>query len=259
VPILARDSPRFHGNFGVLVRSWRDRSGQLPQRWLKIPTPCPVGAVGLAPEYGRRSGNTLATLMRVRRRAVILAILFCTPAAATAALSNLSPEQVAAAIDHGRRVYDERVANRLPIDDLEPPYVADLGPQIGRALLYTEFSALALEAGRFRAIGRELTRAEIDRVLKPLRGRLRFSVTLVGSTRDFLRSYTAELVQGEHNHRSETWDVFRASQRTSGSWVAAGHYVFAVSDVDLAAPVTLVLRDTAGQEIRFEFALGAVR
>lgn len=187
-------------------------------------------------------------------------LLALTPGTAGAAATNLTWDQVQEAVAHGRAAYEERKSQGLPIDDLEPGYVVDHGADVGRAMLFTEFSAVALETRRWLAIARDLKPEDIEQILKPLRGRLRFSVMLVGQQRDVLRHYTARLAQGGRTLAPASWEVFRASPQPGPlGFVAPAQYLFETKDLDLAAPVTLVLANRAGEELRFEFDLGRLR
>lgn len=182
------------------------------------------------------------------------------PGTAAAAGTNLTWEQVQEAIAQGQSAYEERKAKGQPVDDLEPEYVVDHGERGGRAMLYTEFSTVALETRRWLAIARDLKPEDLEQLLKPIRGRLRFSVTLVAPQRDSLRHYTARLVQRDRSLAPASWDVFRASpQPGPRGFVAPAQYFFETKDLDLAAPVTLVLTNRSGEELRFEFVLGRLR
>jgi hypothetical protein len=187
-------------------------------------------------------------------------VLAAAAAPTQAAQSNLGWTDVQEAIAHGKAAYEQIKHRSQAVDDLEPGYVVDLGPDAGRAMLFTEFSAVALEARRFQAIGREMRPEDLETVLGPLRGRLKFTVVLVGGQRDFLRHYTVRLRQGTAQHQPASWNVFRGSPHGQGSrWIASGDYYFAVAGLDLAAPVTLVLSDQSGSAISFDFDLSRLR
>ena len=189
-------------------------------------------------------------------------LLALVPIPTAAIVSDLSPRDIAEAVAHGKAVYEQWKAERRPIDDAEPGYVVDLGADIGRAILFTEFSAVALETRRWHAIAREPSPSDIERVLAPLRGRLHFSVTLVGDRRDFLRHYRVRLVQGDQSVEPASWDVYRASPATGtarSGFMAQARYAFPVKDLDLAKPAAVVFDGEAGEMRRFEFDLGRLR
>ena len=196
----------------------------------------------------------------MRRSVALLAMALLAPAGAEAVRSDLGPEDVGEALAHGKTVYERLRDQREAIDDVERGYLADLGPEVGRALLYTEFSTVALEARRFAAIARDPRPEDVEQMLGPLRGRLKFVVILVGSSRDFLRTYTARLVQGATTASPARWDVYRSTPAPgTGRFQAPGEYVFHAKDVNLEAPVTLLLSDPQGREVRFDFDLSRLR
>lgn len=192
---------------------------------------------------------------------MVMGVLLLAAGPAGAAQSNLNWEQIQEATAHGKAAYEELKAKALPVDDLEGLYVREREPDIGRAALFTEFSTVALETRRWQAIARELKPEDIEVILAPLRGKLRFSVTLVGGRRDFLRHYAVRLLQGERRLEPASWDVFRGNPKPGapGRYVASAQYFFAVKDLDLNGPVTLALTDQSGGEIRFDFDLARLR
>ncbi len=171
---------------------------------------------------------------------------------------ELTPAQIVAAMEHGRTVFERWRTEGKPIDDVEPGYVVDRGPDVGRAILSTEFSAVALETRRFLAIGQEIKPDQLERLTTDMRGRLEISVVITGPDREFLRRHDAHLVQGETRVRPVRWDVFRATQE-KGRWVAPATYVFPTRDVDPQRAVALLLRDVTGHEIQFDFDLSSLK
>ncbi len=198
--------------------------------------------------------------MRTVRAAVLgiaASVLAAFPAAGVDV--ELSTAQQEEALAHGRALAENLETRGQAVDDFEPAYVVDLGPDVGRAVLFTEFSTLSLEARRWHAIRREIGRDDVEQALLPIRGRLRFSVVLVGARRDFLRQYTARLVQDDRRHAPKSWDVFRgAALGTTGRWQATAQYLFDAGALDLHAPAALVLSD-GGAELRFDFPLDRLR
>lgn len=195
------------------------------------------------------------------RIALLGAFFFFLPTGAGAAWIDLTPEQAQQAILHGKTTYERWRTEGRPIDNLDPEYVVEQGPDGPQAMLYTGFSTLALESRRWAAIGQQLRPEEIERILAPTRGRLAFLVIIRGSSRDFLRHYTVRLVQGETGHEPVAWDVFRGDPvpGSPGRFQAVGQYTFRVRDLNPSAPVALLVRNPEGQEIRFEFDLSALR
>lgn len=190
---------------------------------------------------------------------VLILFLLVAPGAAAVVRTGLSPAEIQEAMAYGKARFEE-LKGTGPIDDLEPGYVVDLGTRVGRAMLFTEFASIALETRRFLAIGRDLRPEGVSQVLGPLRGKLRFAVTLVGTQRDFLRTLTVRLVQGETVHRPVSWEVFRSSPvGEAGRWTAPAQYFFATKDLDLAGPAILLMTDDSGKELRFGFDLGRLR
>lgn len=174
---------------------------------------------------------------------------------------NLTPTQIEQAIAQGLASYERARETGRPIDDLDPEYVVDLAPEVGRALLFTEFSTLALEARRWRAIGQQLTAHDIRRILTPISGRIRISVVVIAPHRDPLRHRTVRLVQGSMAVEPVAWDVFRGVplDETPGMYRASADYTFDARTLDPDAPAALLLRDDAGNELRFEFDLARLR
>lgn len=191
----------------------------------------------------------------------LLSALLWLPTPAAALWVNLTPQQIDEALAHGKASYERARAEGRPIDDLDPEYVVDLGPEVGRAMLYTEFSTLALEARRWRAIGQPLTPDHVERVLSPIRGRIQISVTVIGPDRDFLRHHTVRLHQASTTHQPLSWDVFRGTPQSAAprTYVTPGQYTFTTKDLDLGTTATLLLRDQAGHEIRAEFDFARLR
>lgn len=190
---------------------------------------------------------------------MLLLLLLAAPSAAAVVRTGLSPAEIQEAMAQGKARFAE-LKGTGAIDDLEPEYVVDLGPQVGRAMLFTEFASIALETRRFLAIGRDLRSEDAAQVLGPLRGKLRFAVTMMGTQRDFLRTVTVRLVQGERAHRPVSWEVFRSSPAAeSGRWSAPAQYFFATQGLDLSGPAVLLMTDDSGKEVRFPFDLGRLR
>ncbi len=189
-----------------------------------------------------------------------LIVLMAGPAQAV--LTNLSSPKVEEAVARGTAAYQRLISKAEAPDEVDPRYVVDLGPNVGRAMLFTEFSSVELETRRWLAIKRDLKPEDLEGLLRPLRGKLKFSVTMVGGTQNFLRAFTARLRQGDTRQEPLSWDVFRGSLRPGSrtSFSASGTYLFAAKDLDLNAPVTLVLSDpAAAKEIRFEFDLSRLQ
>ena len=193
---------------------------------------------------------------------VALAVLLSGhPPPAEAIWVELTPDQVKEAVAHGTAAYAKLVAERLPPDNLDPEYVVDLGPDVGRAYLFTEFSSLSRETRRYLAIGMKIKDDDVSRVAEDSRGKIVVQVDLVGPKRDFLRFYKVRLVQRDQSHAPGQADVYRAApvpgstERHRGSAL----YTFTAKDVDPTAPVALVLSDGTDREIRFEFDLPRLR
>jgi len=174
---------------------------------------------------------------------------------------SLGDRDVQEALAHGRATYQRLSGQGRPIDEADPEYVVDLGREVGRAILFTAFSAVALESRRWLAIGRELRGDDLERVLAPLQGRLQFLVTLTGPSRDFLRSWAVRLEQRGTALGPVESDVYRGTPQPGvpDRWVAPAIFTFSSKDLDPAAPVTLVLRAPDGTDVRFEFDLSRLR
>lgn len=178
-----------------------------------------------------------------------------------AAWSTLTEQQIQTAIAHGKATYEQARASGRAVDDLEPEYVVNLGPEVGLAMLFTEFATLALETRRWQAIGQELKAEDIERILLSVRGRLVVSVVVVGPQRDFLRQATARLLQEGRRISPVNWEVFLGNPEPGSPrrYAAPAQYKFSVKDVDLNAPATLLISAADGREIRFDFDLARVR
>lgn len=198
--------------------------------------------------------------MKLQAAALSAMVLLLSPPAG-AVLTDLTPMQVEEAIEHGKKSYERMLAERRPIDDLEPEYVVDLGPETGKAMLFTEFSTVVLEARRWQAIGRPMTLADVADVIMPVRDRVIFSVVLEAPNRDYLLLATPSLVQRDQSVKPTGWDVHRGTPKPSDPkrFVVAGRYTFSAKGLDLESPVALVLRAQDGREVRFEFDLKRVR
>lgn len=212
------------------------------------------------PELDRPATPLLRSHVVMHVIAGFLAVLLST-LSAEAVWVELTPEQTQQALAHGKATFERWNAERKPIDDLDPEYVVDLGRDVGQAMLQTEFSTLALQTRRWEAIGQQLKPQDIEQLLGLARGRLRFLVILVGGNRDFLRNYTVRLLQGGVSREPAGWEIFRGEPlaNTPGRYQASGQYSFRVKDIDPTAPVTLLVRDPGGQELRFDFDLSRLR
>jgi len=197
----------------------------------------------------------------MRRLAPLLLVsLALVPARALAVWVDLTPEQIRAAIEHGTTTYEAARKERRPADNLDPGYVVDLGPDTGQAFLYTEFSALALEARRYLAIGQAMKPVDIERVMADARGTLSVLVNVLGPKRDFLRHYRVALVQGDRRVAPLQSDIYRGSRASEASEAHRVPAIYKVrsTGIDPNAPVTLVLQGDE-REIRFPFDLPGLR
>ncbi|MFQ5897594.1 MAG: hypothetical protein ACE5JN_05035 [Candidatus Methylomirabilia bacterium] len=190
-----------------------------------------------------------------------LVALMASVAPAEAIWVDLTPEQLQEAIAHGKVSYERWRGAGRAIDDLDPEYVVELDPDVGRAMLFTEFSTLALETRRWLAINRRLTPRDVQRLLARVRGRLLFSVTVVGPDRNFLRQYRVHLSQGSARKQPASWNVFRGTPAPDfpSRFIAHAQYTFSVEGLDPSVPVTLVLRGPDSAELRFDFDLSRLR
>lgn len=191
----------------------------------------------------------------------VFVVLMVSVGPAEAIWVDLTPPQLQAAIAHGRHTYEQWRGAGRPIDNLDPEYVVELKPEVGRAMLFTEFAKLALEARRWMAIDQQLTPQDVRRLLAPVRGRLLFSVTVVGSNRDFLRHYSVRLKQSGVQKEPARWKVFRGTRAPDlpSRFVAHAQYTFSLEGLSSTAPVSLVLRGPDGGELRFDFDLSRLR
>lgn len=187
-------------------------------------------------------------------------VALLVPAPAHAVLVDLTDTQVAEAVAHGTATYARLTAERRPIDDADPEYVVELPGSDGRAILFTEFSTIALETRRWLAIGQQLGPQGIERTLAPLRGRVQVSVFVAGPSRDFLQHWKVRLEQRGRAREPVTSDVYRGTKTANeAGWIAPAQYTFSAKDLDRQAPATLVLTDGDGNELRFDFDLPRLR
>lgn len=190
----------------------------------------------------------------------VLAAALVLPPPASAVWPRLSEEQVQEALSLGTAAYERWLKEAGVIDDVDREYVVNLGPDTGTAILFTEFSTLTLEHRRWLAIGRKIEPKEIELIAERFRNQFKFSVTLVGESRDFLRQYRVQLVQSGVSREPLKAEAFRGvRQGASNRWVALGEYTFSVEDLNLTGPVSLVCQNAGGKEIRFEFDLSRLR
>jgi hypothetical protein len=174
--------------------------------------------------------------------------------------SRLDEQQVKDAVSEGTAVHERWRREGGAIDDTDPEYVVDLGPEIGRATLFTGFSTVALETRRWLAIGRALTSKDLEAIAEDFRERIRFSVVLAGGSRNFLRHYSVQLVQGGQVRAPLEGAVFRGVQQASSArWLAQGQYAFDMRGLDLTGRCSLELRDQGGRLLRFDFDLSRLR
>ena len=190
----------------------------------------------------------------------VLAAALVLPSSASAVWSRLSEAQVQEALSLGTAVYERWLKEGGVIDDVDREYVANLGPDTGTAILFTEFSTLTLEHRRWLAIGRKIEPKEIELITERFRNQFKFSVTLVGESRDFLRQYRVRIVQSGVSREPLKAESFRGvRQEAPNRWVALGEYTFSVQDLNLTGPVSLVCQNAGGKDIRFEFDLSRLR
>jgi len=191
---------------------------------------------------------------------VVLAATLLLPPPAWAIWSRLNEQQVEEALSLGTAAYERWLKEGGVIDEVDPEYRVNLGPDSGTAILFTEFSTLAREQRRWLAIGRKIDPKEIGLIAERFRNEIKFSITLVGESRDFLRLYRMQLVQSGVSRKPLKVDAFRGvRQEAPNRWVALGEYIFSVEDLNLTGTVSLICQNAAGKEIRFEFDLSRLR
>lgn len=192
---------------------------------------------------------------------LILVALLGTAVSADALLVMLTDAQVQEAIAHGKQTFEQWKKGGPPIDDLDPPYIVDLGKDVGRAGLYTEFSSVALETRRHLAIGREFPRDDIENLLARFRGKIELYVVVIVPDRDHLLTSTVRLADRRTEHRALTENVGRGltMRGVTGRFVASGRYTFDARNLDATGPVTLVIVTPAGDRIRFTFDLSRIK
>ncbi len=190
----------------------------------------------------------------------LLAAAVVLPPPASAVWLRLNEEQAKTAFSDAAAAYERWLKDGGVIDDADPEYRVNLGPDTGSAILFTEFSTLTLEHRRWLAIGRKLEPREIELIAERFRNQFRFSVTLVGESRDFLRQYRVQLVQSGVIREPVKVDAFRGiRQEAATRWIALGEYTFSAQDLNLTGTVSLVCQNAGGKEIRFEFDLSRLR
>jgi len=191
---------------------------------------------------------------------VVLAAALLLPPPASAVWSRLNEAQVQEALSLASAAYERWLKEGGVIDDVDREYVVNLGPDTGTAILFTEFSTLTLEHRRWLAIGRKIEPKEIELIAERFRNQFKFSVTLVGESRDFLRQYRVQLVQSGVSKEPLKAEAFRGvRQGASNRWIALGEYAFSAEDLNLTGTVSLVCQNAEGKEIRFEFDLSRLR
>ncbi len=191
---------------------------------------------------------------------VVLAVALVLPPPASAVWSRLSEQQIQESLSLATAAYERWLKEGGVIDDVDREYVVNLGPDTGTAILFTEFSTLTLEHRRWLAIGRKIEPKEIELIAERFRNQFKFSVTLVGESRDFLRQYRMQLVQSGLSREPLKAEAFRGVlQEASNRWVALGEYTFSVENLNLTGPVSLVCQKAGGKDIRFEFDLSRLR
>lgn len=197
----------------------------------------------------------------MRKTALILALLAVLAAQpAQALLVNLTDEQIEQAIAQGKTTFEQYKKAGRPIDDLDPEYIVDLGDDVGRALVFTEFGTLVMETRRFLAISRPLPRPEVNRVLGATSGRIEFLVVALSANRDYLKNATVTVVQGETHLRPLEWSIARSAPKPDapGRFLTSGRYIFDARALG-SVPTVLLVQGSDGQELRYEFDLSRLR
>lgn len=197
-------------------------------------------------------------------RTLVLIALVAMAAAlpAEALLVELTDPQVEQAMAHGKATYERwKKGGQPPVDDLDPEYIVDLGKEIGRAAVYTEFATVALEMRRHLAIERPFKPEDAEAARALLRGKVEFHVILIVPDRDSLLRSTARLTDSRGEHRAVTENVGRGMSLRDrpGRFVVAGRYTFDARSLDVAAPVTLVIETPTKDTVRFPFDLTRLR
>src|SRR3990172_4297243 len=106
----------------------------------------------------------------------LLAAAVALPPSASAVWLRLNEEQAKTALSAAAAAYERWLKEGGVIDDVDPEYRGNLGPDTGSAILFTEFSTLTLEHRRWLAIGRKLDPTEIERIAERFQNQFKFSV-----------------------------------------------------------------------------------
>ena len=127
--------------------------------------------------------------------------------------------------------------------------------------IMTPFHRLALAARHAAFKNEPLKPKEQDRMLQELKERLLLEVNLRGTREDFARHFVPRLLAGERAIEPALVQNERtAIRQNDGSYLARCVYSFPTKDVNGAAQVALVVRDSDGQPVaRFPIDLGRMR
>ncbi len=190
--------------------------------------------------------------------AIFLILGLLSPPASEAVLIELTEADVKEAIKYGR---DNKDAGYL---EFFKDWRVDWGYGTGAARIITAFSKIAFEAKNSPSDDVGPGPEDIEEILKELKGRLAFGVSIYGETRDFAQDASAVLIFEEETIQPvESKPDMKAEPTDSWpnppAYRAICYFYFDANKVDPNGIVALVVRVPGQQDVRFPFDLSGMK
>ena len=170
---------------------------------------------------------------------------------------DIPPEQIQEAIEYGQQNKTTDMAA------FSKPWSVSLGKGKGAAAIFTPYHNIAYKARKLAVERREFTNKDLTDALQ-IADSLTFSVTVYGDTDDFIKYYSAKLIQKDcvvQPNFEFVPDIAEASEFWPDSPCNAARLVFKfpVSGIDMNASIALVILVPGGEEILFPFDLAKMK
>lgn len=170
---------------------------------------------------------------------------------------KLSAEQVKEAIEYGQK------NKTIDMATFSKQWTVSLGKGKGYAAIFTPYHNVAYKAKKSAVERKEFTNKEVAEALE-IGDALTFSVTVYGEEYDFAMYYSAKIYQKDEIIQPSfefVPEIADASEFWPNSPANTARLVFKfpIKDIDLNAPVTLVIVPPGTDEIPFDFDLGKIK